>query len=213
MKLDEILSAAGKGKRRRRVGRGHGSGHGKTSGRGHKGYGARSGAKKRLGYEGGQTPQISRIPKRGFNNANFRADVQIVNIADLDEIFDAGATIDAAALAAAGLIDDPQGLVKILGDGETEKAFAVHAARFTASAREKIIAAGGTVEQVEPRPKFLPRHAQQSRRAKPKAETPEAKPQAEAKSTKPAKPSDEKQGSQEDAESAPAAEAKEQKEE
>jgi large subunit ribosomal protein L15 len=147
MKLEEILSAAGKYKRRKRLGRGDGSGLGKTSGRGHKGYGARSGAKKRLGYEGGQTPVISRIPKRGFNNKNFRTEYQIVNLADLEECFGDGETVDTESLLANGLIDDNGLGVKVLGHGELKKKLTVKAAKFSASAREKITQAGGTAEE------------------------------------------------------------------
>jgi large subunit ribosomal protein L15 len=151
MKLDEILSAAGKYKRRKRIGRGTGSGHGKTSGRGHKGYGSRAGAKSRAGYEGGQTPMLSRIPKRGFNNANFRREFQIVNLAGLEESFDDGARVDAAALVDAKLIDNTAMAVKILGNGELKKKLTVVANKFSASAAEKIAQAGGTVEVIPPR--------------------------------------------------------------
>jgi large subunit ribosomal protein L15 len=148
MKLDEILSAAGKYKRPKRIGRGIGSGNGKTSGRGHKGYGARSGAKRRLGYEGGQTPMLSRIPKRGFNNANFRKEFQIINVAALEEKFDDGSRIDAAVLKDARMIEDPAKPVKVLGNGELKKKLTVVASKFSASAKEKISQAGGTVEEV-----------------------------------------------------------------
>ncbi|MBS3820610.1 MAG: 50S ribosomal protein L15 [Planctomycetes bacterium] len=152
MKLDAILSAAGKRKGRRRLGRGDGSGLGKTSGRGHKGYGARSGAKKRLGYEGGQTPCISRVPKRGFNNKNFRTLYQIVNVAALQERFDDGATVDAEALVAARVIDNTVQPVKILGNGELKKKLAVKAEKFSAAAQEKIEGAGGSVEVLDRSP-------------------------------------------------------------
>ena len=148
MKLDEILSAAGRHKRSKRVGRGVGSGRGKTSGRGHKGYGSRSGAKKRLGYEGGQTPMLSRIPKRGFNNANFRKEYQVVNVAALEEKFASGERVDAETLAAANLISDLDKSVKVLGAGQIKKKLTVVVSKFSASAREKITQAGGTVEEV-----------------------------------------------------------------
>jgi large subunit ribosomal protein L15 len=148
MKLDDILSAAGKHKARKRVGRGTGSGHGKTCGRGSKGFGARAGWKAQWGYEGGQNPQISRLPKRGFNNFNFRQEYQIVNVSDLQEPFEDGARVDAAALAAAGLIDDAAKAVKILGNGQLSKKLSVAATKFTASAAAKIQQAGGTTEIV-----------------------------------------------------------------
>ena len=96
MKLDEILQAAGKHKARRRIGRGNGSGYGKTSGRGHRGYGQRSGSTKQYGFEGGQNPMLARIPKRGFNNADFRTEYQIVNVATLEERFDPETRVAAA---------------------------------------------------------------------------------------------------------------------
>jgi large subunit ribosomal protein L15 len=148
MKLDEILHKAGRYKAAKRLGRGAGSGHGKTSGRGHKGMGARAGSGKRLGYEGGQNPILARIPKRGFTNAPFRKVYQIVHVADLER-FGAGSTVDAAALAKARLIRDAAKPVKVLGDGELTKALTVAAEQFSASAREKITKAGGTAQQVQ----------------------------------------------------------------
>jgi large subunit ribosomal protein L15 len=148
MRLDEILHKAGRHKAAKRLGRGTGSGHGKTSGRGHKGMGARAGSGKRLGYEGGQNPILARIPKRGFSNAPFRKVYQIVNVADL-ECFDAGSTVDAAVLVEAGLIQAAAKPVKVLGDGELTKALTVAAELFSASAREKITKAGGTARQVQ----------------------------------------------------------------
>ncbi len=147
MNLDDILSEAGAHKTANRVGRGNGSGNGKTSGRGHKGRGQRSGANRRLAYAGGSNPQLARLPKRGFNNANFRKDYQIVNLADL-ETFDADAVVDAAMLQEAGLIDDSSKLLKILGNGDLSKKLTVKANKFSASAEEKIAKAGGTAETV-----------------------------------------------------------------
>ena len=148
MRLDDILSAAGKYKKRKRIGRGIGSGLGKTSGRGHKGYGARSGSKSKMGYEGGQAPMISRIPKRGFSNFNFKKHFQIVNIDSLEAKFEDGAKIDVYALIKAKLVDNDQVPVKVLGNGEITKKFTVVANKFSATAREKISQAGGTVEQI-----------------------------------------------------------------
>ncbi len=146
MKLDEILSAAGKHKSPRRLGRGNGSGHGKTSGRGHKGYGSRSGSKRRLGHEGGQNPALARIPKRGFSNANFRTEYQIVNVASLEK-FDEGTRVDAAILNAARLISTPDKPIKILGNGELTKKLDVVATKFSATATEKITKVGGTIAE------------------------------------------------------------------
>ena len=148
MNLNEILSAAGKSKSRKRVGRGTGSGHGKTSGRGHKGLGSRSGSGKRLGYEGGQNPVIARMPKSGFNNANFRKDYQIVNLSQLETCFEAGSKVDAESLVEARLIDDSAKPVKVLGNGAVTKKLTVMATKFSVSAAEKIAAAGGSAETV-----------------------------------------------------------------
>ena len=146
MKLEEILTRAGKHKGRKRIGRGCGSGQGKTSGRGHRGYGARAGSGKLLGFEGGQNPAMARIPKRGFSNAVFRKEYQVVNVAALEK-FDDKTKVDAAALAAARLIDDPGKPVKILGGGKLTKALTVTATRFSATAAEKIAKAGGSTAQ------------------------------------------------------------------
>ncbi|MDY6913995.1 MAG: 50S ribosomal protein L15 [Planctomycetota bacterium] len=146
MKLDEILSSAGKHKARKRIGRGVGSGCGKTSGRGHKGMGARSGRGKRLGYEGGQNPTLRRIPKRGFSNAQFRTEYQIVNVAALER-FRGGSKVDPQALLAARLIEDAAKPVKVLGNGRLTKKLTVTAEAFSASAEEKIAKAGGVVER------------------------------------------------------------------
>lgn len=147
MRLDEVLHAAGKHKARKRVGRGKGSGQGKTSGRGHRGYGQRSGSKMMFGFEGGQNPMLARIPKRGFSNADFRKEYQVVNVAALDERFEAESRIDAQAMKAARLIQDPAKPVKVLGRGEVSKKLTVVADKFSASAAEKIIKAGGAAEQ------------------------------------------------------------------
>ena len=147
MKLGEILKEAGRNKRRKRVGRGNGSGHGKTCCRGHKGRGQRSGIGKRMGYEGGQNPAVARLPKRGFSNFDFRKDYQIVNVGDLD-VFDADTRVDATILQAAGMIDDAAKLVKVLGNGELKTKLIVVASKFSTGAAEKISQAGGTVEVV-----------------------------------------------------------------
>ncbi len=146
MKLEQIMKEAGKHRPRKRIGRGTGSGHGKTSGRGHKGMGQRAGAGKMYGFEGGQTPIIARSPKRGFSNFQFRKPRQIINLADL-ESFEDGTRVDAAALLEAKVIDDASVPVKVLGNGEVTKKLTVVAAKFSASASEKIQAAGGTCEQ------------------------------------------------------------------
>ncbi|MHC4981789.1 MAG: 50S ribosomal protein L15 [Planctomycetota bacterium] len=146
MKLDEILASAGAYKARRRKGRGIGSSRGKTCGRGHKGYHARAGSNRQLGFEGGQTPALLAAPKRGFNNARFRKGYQIVNVASLER-FSSGSRVDAAALAEAGLIDDADKAVKILGNGQLTKKLTVVADKFSSPAVEKVTKAGGSVQE------------------------------------------------------------------
>lgn len=146
MKLDEVLSAAGTHKPRKRIGRGRGSGHGKTSGRGTKGYGARAGSRRRFGYEGGQNSQLRRIPKRGFNNESFARPVTVVNIGELCEVFEDGSRVDAQTLHDKGLVTVRGGLIKVLGDGECSRKLTVSVNRVSKSAAEKIQAAGGSVE-------------------------------------------------------------------
>ena len=128
-----------------RRGRGHGSGNGKTAGKGHKGQKARSGAP-RIGFEGGQMPLYRRLPKRGFKNIN-TVEIITVNVSRL-EAFDNGATVDVDALLEKGIISNPKDGVKILGNGELTKKLNVKANAFSASAKEKIEALGGTTEVV-----------------------------------------------------------------
>ena len=128
-----------------RRGRGHGSGNGKTAGKGHKGQKARSGAP-RPGFEGGQMPLYRRLPKRGFTNRNSK-EIIAINV-DVLNRFEDGAVVDLAVLADAGVISQPQGALKVLGKGELAKKITVKAAVFSASAKEKIEAAGGKTEVV-----------------------------------------------------------------
>ncbi|MGN0131015.1 MAG: 50S ribosomal protein L15 [Lachnospiraceae bacterium] len=128
-----------------RRGRGHGSGNGKTAGKGHKGQKARSGAP-RVGFEGGQMPLYRRIPKRGFKNRNSK-DIVSINVTALER-FDDGATVDVEALLNAGVIKNPRDGVKILGNGELTKKLTVKVDAFSASAKEKIEAVGGTAEVI-----------------------------------------------------------------
>jgi large subunit ribosomal protein L15 len=127
---------------RRRIGRGVGSGMGKTSTRGHKGWGQRSGASRRPGYEGGQMPIYRRVPKRGFSNASFRTDYTIINVQDLNA-FDDGAVVDLDAVIARDLASRISPLFKVLGNGKLEKRLSVRAQKFSKSALEKIQQAGG----------------------------------------------------------------------
>ena len=145
MKLHELQPAVGSVKSSYRKGRGPGSGNGKTAGKGHKGQNARSGGGVRPGFEGGQIPLYRKLPKRGFNN-KFATNYAIVNVAALNEKFENGAVVDLAALKAAGLIKKELDGVKVLGNGEISKALTVKAAVFSATAKEKIEAAGGKTE-------------------------------------------------------------------
>ena len=147
MKLHELSPAEGSSTKAWRKGRGPGSGNGKTGGRGHKGQNARSGGGVRPGFEGGQLPLYRKLPKRGFYN-KFGKEFAIINIDRLDAAFDNGAVIDIAALKEKGIIKDAKDGLKILGNGAITKSFTVRATVFSASAKEKIEAAGGKTEVV-----------------------------------------------------------------
>ncbi len=131
----------------KRLGCGESSGHGKTSGKGNKGQKARSGSGTRVGFEGGQMPLHRRLPKRGFNNYDFRDKVAVFNVGELDDLFDAGATIDETALKGQGLVNGTYDKIKVLGVGEVTKAFHLVVFNASASAREKIEKAGGSVSE------------------------------------------------------------------
>lgn len=150
MRLHDLKPRPGAKHRRKRLGQGESSGHGKTSGRGGKGQTARSGSSIRIGFEGGQMPLIRRIPKRGFNNARFATRYLPVNVAALNS-FEDGARVDEAALRAAGLVNGRGDGVKVLGDGELGKKLTVCAHAFSGSARAKIEAKGGACEIVASR--------------------------------------------------------------
>lgn len=146
MKLHELHPAEGSTTAAKRLGRGVGSGLGKTSGKGHKGAKARSGGGKRPGFEGGQMPLYRRVPKKGFTNI-FGTDYATVNVENLN-VFEDGAVVDAQTLIDAGLIRKAQDGLKVLGNGELTKKLTVKAAKYTASAKEKIEAIGGTAEVI-----------------------------------------------------------------
>ena len=142
MKLDSLKPSKGSIKNKKRIGRGHGSGLGKTSGRGHKGAGQRSGNKRRAWFEGGQMPLARRLPRRGFTNI-FKEEIQIVNISDLNRI-EKSSEIDPVVLQENGMIRSSLKPVKILGEGDIDKKLNVTASAFSASAKNKIEKAGGT---------------------------------------------------------------------
>ena len=146
MKLDELKPAEGSRFERKRIGRGIGSGTGKTSGKGHKGQNARSGGGVRPGFEGGQMPLYRRLPKRGFTNI-FAKEYVAVNVSELER-FDNGTEVSAELLKDAGVISKIKDGVKILGRGEITKKLTVKAAKFSASAQEKIEKAGGKTEVI-----------------------------------------------------------------
>jgi large subunit ribosomal protein L15 len=147
MRLHTLKPRPGAKHRTKRLGQGESSGHGKTAGRGGKGQTARSGSSIRIGFEGGQMPLIRRIPKRGFNNTRFATRYISVNVSDLNQ-FDDGAKVDETALRSIGLANGPGAGIKILGTGELSKKLTVSASAFSASAKTKIEAKGGTVEVV-----------------------------------------------------------------
>ena len=147
MKLHELSPKEGSVKEKFRKGRGAGSGNGKTAGKGHKGQNARSGGGVRPGFEGGQLPLYRKLPKRGFNNYRFGKKYSIINVQSLNK-FNDGEVVDSAALLAMGIINNVFDGVKVLGEGEVAKKLTVKAAVFTASAKEKIEAAGGKTEVV-----------------------------------------------------------------
>ncbi len=148
MKIHELSPAPGSKKSVKRIGRGPASGQGKTAGKGHKGQKARAGRGMNPGFEGGQMPLQRRLPKRGFNNI-FAKEIAIVNVAALDAAFDNGAVVDAAALIEKGLVKKELDGIKILAHGELTKKLTVKAHAFSAEAKAKIEAAGGTAEVIE----------------------------------------------------------------
>jgi large subunit ribosomal protein L15 len=148
MKLHSLIKTPGSTHRRKRVGCGIGSGHGKTAGRGNKGMKARSGGSVRPGYEGGQMPLYRKLPHRGFSNYRFRIEYALINVGDLGKV--TAGEIDAAALVAAGLIRQNDLPLKVLGTGTLTRAVTVKAHRFSASAREKITQAGGQAIEIAP---------------------------------------------------------------
>ena len=146
MELNNLRPAIGSTKNRKRIGRGTGSGHGKTATKGHKGQKARSGGSIKAGFEGGQMPLQRRLPKRGFTPID-KVLYSLVNLAQLD-IFESGEVIDSKSLVTKGLIKSSRNAVKILGNGDITKSLKISANKFSQSAKDKIIAAGGSIEEI-----------------------------------------------------------------
>ena len=145
MSLNSLRPPRGSKKPKKRVGRGPGSGHGKTSSRGHKGAQSRSGFRFKRGFEGGQMPLHRRVPKRGFTNP-FRIEYAVVNLDTLAEVFDAGSAVTPELLRERGIVRDARAPIKILGRGEITKQLTIKAHKFSDTAVQKIAAAGGATE-------------------------------------------------------------------
>jgi len=194
--IHDITDGAPRNKLRKRKGRGESSGHGKTSGRGNKGAKARVGTYIKRGHEGGQTPIFRRFPKRGFSNFDFERRFNAINVSDLNGFKD-GAVVDAAALREAGLVPNSDQPVKILGDGELSKKLTIQAGWYSKSAHAKILAAGGTAQNLKgetfefpkPKKKFVPREPVKKKVAA--EESAEGKPAGEAKPAGEGKPAPE----------------------
>lgn len=166
MQLHDVHQGIHKNKKRKRVGRGIGSGHGKTSTKGHKGHSSRQGFKLSPIFEGGQMPLARRVPKRGFFNGAFKKHYAIVNLDELEAKFESGQVVDEKALRDKGLVKGQEfDGIKILGDGAFSKPLEVHATKFSESAAQKIIAAGGKTVTVAYKPHAV--------RARTKVKTPD----------------------------------------
>jgi large subunit ribosomal protein L15 len=145
MRLHDLKPNRGAVKRRKRIGCGESSGHGKTSGKGHKGQKARAGAGIRPGFEGGQMPLFRRLPKKGFSNAAFKTVYEVVNLSALEKAFEDGAVVNEASLREKGLVNRVCDGVKILGNGDISRKLTIQVDKVSSAAREKIEKAGGTV--------------------------------------------------------------------
>ena len=176
MSLHEIHKGVHKHKKLKRYGRGIGSGRGKTSGKGHKGQIARAGYKALPIFQGGGSPLVRRVPKRGFTNI-FAVEVAEVNVGDLEDLFDAGAAVTPESLKAAGIVRRRYDVLKILGDGELKKKLSVTAHRFSASAKEKIEKAGGSATLI-PAPTSVEQKKAAMKAAQKKAAQKESKAKA-----------------------------------
>ncbi|MEY2727627.1 MAG: ribosomal protein [Planctomycetota bacterium] len=148
MILNDVHTGIQPRKNRKRIGRGIGSGHGKTAGRGHKGFFSRSGSSVRRGFQGGQMPLFRRVAKRGFSNNAFSPEIAVINIGEIAEHYAAGSVVTPELLVERGLIASRFDELKVLGDGAVNHALTVNAHRFSASAEQKIAAAGGSVVRI-----------------------------------------------------------------
>jgi large subunit ribosomal protein L15 len=166
MNLSDVNRGIHKNKKRKRIGRGTGSGHGKTSGRGHKGAGSRNGTSMRVTFTGGNMPLVQRIPKRGFNN-RWALKVAVVNLGQIDEAFNAGDEVHLVSLADKNLARGQFDVLKVLGDGELTKKLKISAHRFSASAKEKIEKSGGQMTLL---PSRTPVEDKKAAKRPPKAE-------------------------------------------
>lgn len=149
MMIDDVHQGIHTQRPRKRIGRGIGSGHGKTSGRGHKGARSRAGYARHFGHEGGQMPLFRRVAKRGFNNNEFAVKVSEVNVGAINDAFDAGTNVTPEMLVAKGLAKGRFDVIKVLGDGEVSKNLSVTAHRFSAGAEQKLTAAGGSANRID----------------------------------------------------------------
>lgn len=149
MILNDVHTGIQPRKNRKRIGRGIGSGHGKTSGRGHKGFFSRSGSSTRRGFQGGQMPLFRRVAKRGFSNNAFAPEIAVINVGRIAEHFPAGADVTPDLLVAKGLIPSRFDELKVLGDGELTHSLTITAHRFSASAEAKVSASGGAVVRIQ----------------------------------------------------------------
>ena len=147
--MEPLKAPKGSRKKKKIVGRGISSNGGRSAGKGHDGQNSRSGGGVRLGFEGGQMPLFRRLARRGFSNARYRKEYEIVNIHTLNDRFKSGERVDLQSLMKKGILKNKHGLVKILGDGDLEKKLTVAVDKVSASARKKIEAAGGTIEETE----------------------------------------------------------------
>lgn len=198
MDLRTVCAKGTKYKARQRVGRGPGSGSGKTSGRGHKGRGARSGASRRPGYEGGQMPIYRRIPKRGFTNARFRTEYTTINVEALN-VFADGDVVDLEAILGRGLVSRTSDLLKVLGNGSLERKLTVRAQKCSATAAEKITATGGEIIVLDGRGKELAAEEPTPAKSKSKAKTAaEEEPEASAEEAPQADDSADEKSQEED---------------